>query len=135
MISRAASCARNAVAYANVVDARDMPARMVVPGPVGFHERQQVMIAAVRAVHESDELAGLIRQAQSQGLAIESHRTRHVRAEEEHMREAARTNPAGSRAARRCVRRLRRSKRGDRRDRTAALEAARDVLSRQVSER
>src|SRR5438874_244200 len=48
-------------ADANVVDARDMPTRMVVPRPAGFHERQHMMIAAVRSVHESDELAGLIR--------------------------------------------------------------------------
>src|SRR6202790_646637 len=48
-------------ADANVVDARDMPARMVVPRPVGFHERQHMMIAGVRSMHESDQLAAMIR--------------------------------------------------------------------------
>src|SRR6202521_6477304 len=48
-------------ADADVIDACDMPARMVAPRAVRFHERQHMMIAAVRSVHESDELAGLIR--------------------------------------------------------------------------
>src|SRR5580704_523982 len=47
-------------ADANVVDARDLPTRMVVPRPLGFHERQHMMIAGVRSMHESDELAAMI---------------------------------------------------------------------------
>ena len=65
-------------ADADVVDRADVPAEMMQARPVRLHEGDHVVIAAVDAVHEGDEIAGAIRQPQTEHVAVEIDRPRNV---------------------------------------------------------
>ena len=55
-----------------------------------FHQRQQMMVAAVDAVHERDQIAGAVGQAQAQVARVELHRGVDVAGEGQDVRQPAR---------------------------------------------
>ena len=59
-------------------------------GRARFHQRQQMMIAAVDAVHEGDDVGRFVGQAQAERPLIEFDRLFDVAREDQHMRQAAR---------------------------------------------
>ena len=77
-------------AEADIVNAGDVPAAMVEAGRRRFHQRQHVMVAAVNAVHEGDEVRRAIRQAQAERALVELDRLEHVAGEDQHVRQTAR---------------------------------------------
>ena len=60
------------------------------PGARRFHQRQQMMVAAVDAVHEGDQVGGAVGQAQAQLALVEIDRGVDVGGEGQHMRQPAR---------------------------------------------
>jgi hypothetical protein len=72
-------------AEADIVDARNIPAAMVETGRDGFHQRKEMMIAAVDAMHERDEIGGAVGQAQAKRPFIEGDRFRYVARENQHV--------------------------------------------------
>ena len=62
------------------------------PGARRFHQRQHVMIAAVNAMHEGDEVGGAVGQAQAERALVEFDRGADVGGEDQHMRQAARAH-------------------------------------------
>ena len=85
----------------DLVDARDVPARMMQTRAVRLRERQHVVVTGMRAVQERDDVPRTIGQPQAQRLGVEAHRARHVGAEEQDVRKAPRAHDAGGRADRR----------------------------------
>ena len=55
----------------DLVERRDVPARVMQSGAVRLGEGDQVMVAGMRAVQEGDDVAGVIGQAQPQRVRIE----------------------------------------------------------------
>ncbi len=60
--------------------------------PDDFTSASMMMVAAVDAVHEGDEIGGAVGQAQAEIALVEFHRGRHIVGEGEHMREPARAH-------------------------------------------
>jgi hypothetical protein len=90
-------------ADANVVDARDIPTRMMQSRAVGFREREHMMVARMRAVHERDDVTGMIGQPQAQRIGIEANRSQYIGAEEKDVRQPARAHGGNARSRRRCA--------------------------------
>ncbi len=86
-------------AEADIVEARDVPARMVQAGPAGFRECDHVMVARMRAVQERDEVAGAVGEPQAEHFRVESGLPGHVGREQQHVRQASRPDRRGGRAA------------------------------------
>src|SRR4029079_13859210 len=84
-------------AEADVVEAGDVPTAMVEAGRARLHQSEQMMVAAVDAVHESDEVGGAVRQAQAKRALVELDRLQYVAGEDENVRQAARPHRRGFR--------------------------------------
>src|SRR5215211_3518142 len=84
----------------DVVDRAYVPAAMMESRRVGLSERKQVMVAAVNAVHEGDEIRA-VGQAQAERLGVKVERATDVRREAQDMREPSRPHDPGLAAGRR----------------------------------
>jgi hypothetical protein len=71
---------------------------MMQSGSVRLREREHVVVAAVRAVHERDDLTRVIRKAQAKHVAVERHRAHDIRREHEDVRQVTRVGGRGLRA-------------------------------------
>jgi hypothetical protein len=76
-------------AEADLVDTADIPAAMMQAGRIRIREGEDVMIAAVHAVHECDGIR-TVREAKPEIAAVEFDRPVHIRREHQHVRQAAR---------------------------------------------
>lgn len=65
----------------------DAPTAVMQAGPVRLGERHQVMVTAVRAMGEGDDVARTIGQAQADDIHIEAQGHIHVGREQQHMRQ------------------------------------------------
>ena len=77
-------------AGADLIDAADIPAEMVMAGRVRARESDHVMVAAMDAVQKSDIVARMVGEPKAEHAGVELDRLRHVRREHQDMREAAR---------------------------------------------
>ena len=76
-------------AEAHLVDRADVPGAMVIAGRGGLRESDKMMIAAMHAVQEGDR-TGMIRDPQTQRLAVELQRGVDIGREEEGVRHSPR---------------------------------------------
>src|SRR6202022_4919404 len=78
---------------ADVVDGTDVPTEMVQARAATLRQSDQVMIATVNTVHESDAVAGSVRKAQAEHARIEQYARRYVGREDQDVGQAARVDP------------------------------------------
>jgi len=79
-------------AQAHLIDGVHIPTDMVKSGRRRFGERQHVMIAAVDAVHERDELPAAVREPEAKHFLVEAYGPIDVGSEHQHVRYAPRPN-------------------------------------------
>src|SRR5579884_2148573 len=72
-------------AEADVIYGANIPAQMMQPRTLSLSQRNQVMIAAMNAVHECDAVAGTIRQPQAENALVECNAGGYIRSEDQDM--------------------------------------------------
>ena len=63
----------------HVIEASDIPTRMMQSPRIGFRERDEMMITGVRPMQERDDVARAIGKPQPERVGVKSDLSRHVR--------------------------------------------------------
>src|SRR5437879_2679465 len=79
-----------------------VPAQMMQSWSVGFRQRDEMMIAAVNAVHESNPVAGPVRQPQAEHRGIEMYGASDIGCENQDVSQASRSDRRDRRPVR-CI--------------------------------